>query len=243
MPPRCHCGEPLSPSANTMPKLPSAVNILAYAQSSCLARGMARASLDDDEAGEDDFQTLHTPVCHVVRQDGGGCGELAVEPMEASRRSPTWQSFVQVDIGEQEPKTLEEIDPHWRAMWWIQVAIQGIMEEEVLWYKLVTPLTLGAEGMALSLAKHLVTVWQWNIKECGEDDCPPAPSVLNIGQFITDEVVGVWKSHTGLWPTPAHCSRWMRWPTGENGSGRGGTPWRLKPPHWYMLSGMRLAWT
>ena len=34
MPLRCHCGEPLSPGANTMPKLPSAVNVLAYAQCS-----------------------------------------------------------------------------------------------------------------------------------------------------------------------------------------------------------------
>ena len=30
-PPRCHCGEPLSPSSNTMPKLSSAVNVPAYA--------------------------------------------------------------------------------------------------------------------------------------------------------------------------------------------------------------------
>ena len=35
MPPRCHCGEPLSPSLNTMPKLSSAMNILAYVRSSC----------------------------------------------------------------------------------------------------------------------------------------------------------------------------------------------------------------
>ena len=68
------------------------------------------------------------------------------------------QLFVQVDIGKQESETLEEIDPHWRTMQWLQVAIQGIMEE-VLWYELVTPLTSGAEGMALSLARHLVTAW------------------------------------------------------------------------------------
>ena len=49
------------------------------------------------------------------------------------------------------------------------------------------PTNIRAEGMALSLAKCLVTVWQWNIKVCREDDCPPAPSVLNIGQFIMDE--------------------------------------------------------
>ena len=67
MPPRCHCREPLSPSSNTMPKLSSAMNILAYTQSSCSAGGMARASLDDDEVGKDDFQTPHTPVRHMVR--------------------------------------------------------------------------------------------------------------------------------------------------------------------------------
>ena len=45
----------------------------------------------------------------------------------------------------------------------------------------------GAEGTALSLAKHLLTAWRWNIKVCGEDTCPPAPTILNIGQFVTDE--------------------------------------------------------
>ena len=106
-----------------------------------------------------------------------------------------------------------------------------VKDEEVLWYELVIPLTSGAEGMALSLAKHLVAAWWWNIKVHGEDGCPPAPSILNIGQFITDEeVAGAWENHTGSWPTPAHCSGWVRWPAGKNGSGQGGKPWRLKPP-------------
>ena len=53
------------------------------------------------------------------------------------------------------------------------------------------------------------------------DDCPPALTILNIGQFITDEeMVGAWESHTGSWPTPVHCSGWVRWPTGGNGSGQ-----------------------
>ena len=63
--------------------------------------------------------------------------------MEDSRGSPAWWSFVQVDISEEEPKTLEEIDPHWRAKQWLQVAIQGITDEEVLWHGLLTPLTSG----------------------------------------------------------------------------------------------------
>ena len=81
---------------------------------------------------------------------------------------------------------MEEIDPYWRAQRWLQVATQGI-REEVPWHKLLTPLTSGVEGMAKSLAKRLVAVWQWNIKVHGEGMCPPAPSALNIGQFLTDE--------------------------------------------------------
>ena len=99
---------------------------------------------------------------------------------------------VQVDSGEEEPNTLEEIDPHWRATQWLQVAIQDITNEEVPWNELLTLLTSGLEGVAMSLAKHLVTVWHWNLKVQGEGECPPAPSVLNIGQFIMDEeVMGV----------------------------------------------------
>ena len=122
---RCNCGELLSPGANTMPKLPLAVNVPAYAQSSRLGGGMARASLDNEEAWEDNFQTLHSPACHIVRWDRGSCKELAAERMEASGGRLSWQSFFQVDVDE-EPQTLEDIDHHWRATCWLQVAVQGI---------------------------------------------------------------------------------------------------------------------
>ena len=110
-----------------------------------------------------------------------------MERMEASEGSPGLQLFFQVDVGEEEPEMLECINPHWRAMHWLQVAVQGIAKEEVPWYKLVTLLMLGVEGAALSLAKHLLTAWQWNIKVRREDNCPPALTILNIGQFMTDE--------------------------------------------------------
>ena len=146
------------------------------------------------------------------------------ERMEASRESPTWQSFFQVNIGKEEPETLQDIDPHWRAMYWLQVAVQGITEEEVPWYELVTPLTSGAEGMALSLAKHLRAVWWWNIKVHEEDNCPPAPTVFNIGQFITDEEMarGVGEPHwfmayfhTLQWVGEAACGWKWEWPRRE----------------------------
>ena len=156
----------------------------------------------------------------MVRQDGGGHGELAAERMDASGGSPAWQLFVQVDIGKEEPETLEEIDPYWRAMQWLKVPIRGITDEEVLWHKLLALLTSGAEGVAMSLAKRLVAVWWWNIKVRGEGECPPALSVLNIGQFITDEEVvgGMGEPHWFV-----AYSRALQWvckvARGRNGSG------------------------
>ena len=66
------------------------------------------------------------------------------------------------------------------------MAVQGIAKE-VAWYELVTPLMLGVEGMA----------WWWNIMVRREDACPPALTVLNIGQFITNEEMagGVGEPH------------------------------------------------
>ena len=149
-----------------------------------------------------------------------------------------------MDISKQEPETLEDIDPHWRTTRWLHVAVQGITEGEVSWYELVTPLTSGAEGMALSLTKRLVAAWWWNLKVHGEDDCPPAPSVLSIGQFIIDEEVteGVGEPH---WFVAYSCA--LQW-VGEVAHGR---KWEwprrdaleIKASPWYMLFGMRLAWT
>ena len=168
---------------------------------------MARASLDEKDTWEDDFQASHTLVHHVVWHDGGSCREPAMERMEPAKGSPGWQSYLQVDIGKEEAEMLESINSHWRATHWLQMVVQGIAEEEVPWYELVTSLMLGAEGTALSLAKCLLTVWMWSMKVRGEDTCPPAPTILNIGQFMTkEEMQGAWESHTGLWPTPTHCS-------------------------------------
>ena len=147
----------------------------------------------------------------------------AVEGMEAPRGSPSWQSNFQVDIGEEEAKTLESIDPHWRATHWLQVAVQGIAEE-VPWYKLVILLTSGVEGTALSLAKHLLAVWRWSIKVRGEDACPPIPTILNIRQFMTkEEMTGglgephwfMAYSHALQWVGKAACGQKWEWPVRE----------------------------
>ena len=91
---------------------------------------MAQASLDDEDAWEDNFQTPHMPVHHVVQGEDGSHGELVDRRMEASRGSPGWQPGYQVDIGEEE-MMLESIDPTWRPTHWLQLAVQGILDDEV----------------------------------------------------------------------------------------------------------------
>ena len=186
-PSRCHCRATVSPDANAMPKLASAVNVPSHAWSSHSSWEMAWASLDDEDAWDDDFQTPHTPVHHIVWREDASHGELVNGKMEALRRSPSWRTGYQVDIGEEET-TLETIDPTWRTTHWLQLMVQGISDDEVPWYELVLPLTVGTEGAALSLAKHLVA-WRWSVKVLWRDICPPAPIALNIGQFMTKEEV------------------------------------------------------
>ena len=223
MPLRCYCRATASPDTNTMPKLASAVSVLTHVQSSHSGGGMARASLNDEDAWDDDFQTPHTPVHHVVWREDTGRGELVNGKMEASRRSPSWQTGYQVDIGEEET-TLETIDPTWRTTHWLQLAVQGISDDEVPWYELVLPLTVGTEGTALSLAKCLLAVWRWSIKVLGQDICPPAPTTLNIRQFMTKEEV-LEDIDEPIWFTAyshalqqvgeaAHGWRW-EWPVGK----------------------------
>ena len=166
----------------------------------------------------------HMCWCTTVRHDRGSHGEPAMERMEPAEESPSWQSCFQVDVGEQEVETLESIDPHWRVTRWLQMVVQGITEEEVPWYKLVIPLTLGAEGAALSLAKCLLTMWRWSMKVCGKDACPPTPTILNIRQFMTEEEVAggmgephwfMAYSHTLQWVGEAACRWKWEWPVRE----------------------------
>ena len=161
-----------------------------HAQSSHSGKGMALASLDQDEALENDFQTQHMPVHHISWWGDSGSGSLAGGGLECTGGSPgQWATYC-LDIGEEE-ETLETVDLTWQTTCWLQLAVQGILDDEVPWYECIAPLTSGAKGMALPLAKHLLTIWRWSLRMQGWDICPPAPTVLNIGQFMMrDEVQG-----------------------------------------------------
>ena len=109
--------------------------------------------------------------------------------LECSGGSPGQWTGYRVDIGEED--MLETVDPTWQTTRWLQLAVQGILDNEVPWYEFVIPLTMGAKGTALLLAKRLLIIWWQSIRVQGWDTCLPPLTVLNIGQFMMwDEVQG-----------------------------------------------------
>ena len=169
---RCYCSAAVLHDISTMPKVASAVNVSPHARSSHSGEGMALASLNQDEALEDNFQTQHMSVCHVTWWGYSGSGSLAMEGFECSGGSPGQWATYHLDISEEE-ETLETVDPTWQTTRWLQLTVQGISDDKVPWYEYIMPLTSGAEGTALSLAKHLLTIWWWSIRVQGWDICPP----------------------------------------------------------------------
>ena len=172
------------------------------------------------------------PVRHVMQWEDDGHQSSAKGRLEHSGGSLGQLIGYQIDIGKEE-EMLETVNPTWRATCWLQLAVQGISDDEVPWYDLVTLLMVGAEGAALSLDKHLLTIWQWSIKVQGQDICPPTPMVLNIGQFMMqEEVLGkvddsLWfevYSHTLQRVREAMCSQQWQWPKGRCG--------KEESPHW-----------
>ena len=134
---RSCCSVAASHNACTTPKVASVVNVPTYARSSHSGEGTAQASFDQDGALEDDFQTQHMPVCHVMRWEDDGCRSSAEGRLEHYGGSPGQQTGYQIDIGKEE-ETLQTVDPTWRATHCLQLVVQGIPDDEVPWYDLVT---------------------------------------------------------------------------------------------------------
>ena len=130
------------------------------------------------------------PVRCIMQWEDNGHQYSAEGRLECSRGSQGQQTGYCIDIGVEE-EILETVDPTWWTTRWLQLAVQGISDDEVPWYEFVAPLMMGAEGAVLSLAKHLLTIWQGSIRVQGWDTCPPTPTVLIIRQFMMrDEVQG-----------------------------------------------------
>ena len=76
------------------------------------------------------------------------------------------------------------LDPLWQMTMWLEACGDSLGEEDIMWWLLVMPLTDGGTAATRELAKCLISAWRWTAKVSTMPLCPPAPTMLNIGQFL-----------------------------------------------------------
>ena len=76
------------------------------------------------------------------------------------------------------------LDPLWQMTTWLEACGDSLGEEDITWWLLVIPLTDSGTAATKELAKCLVSAWRWKAKASTMPLCPPAPTMLNIGQFL-----------------------------------------------------------
>ena len=85
------------------------------------------------------------------------------------------------------PKKVQP-NPMWEVTKWLEVCIETLREEDVLWWPLVVWLMdVGAAGI-WELTKHFLTMWQWMVEVAATNFCQPTPTLLNNGQFLDEEL-------------------------------------------------------
>ena len=93
----------------------------------------------------------------------------------------------------------------WQTTMWLEACRDSFGEEDIQWWLLIMPLTDGGTAAAKELAKCLIAVWRWMAKVSIMPLCPPAPTMLNIGQFLEGHPRKR-TTHPGFWPMPTPCS-------------------------------------
>ena len=67
---------------------------------------------------------------------------------------------------------------------WLEACRDSFGEEDITWWPLVVPLTDGGKMAVKEFTRHLMSAWRWMAKRSTMPLCPPAPTMLNIGQFL-----------------------------------------------------------
>ena len=136
----------------------------------CAGSGAMAASLDLGE--EDDEETFHEFNWHRMQQCEAG------EPSEPPQRvQPCLQKGVQLC-------SWKGLSPEWQTIRWLQQCESEITDHKVIWWTLVDPLTDGSDATSQALAKRLEAAWRWTFALLEYCICSPAPTSLNIGQFL-----------------------------------------------------------
>ena len=80
-----------------------------------------------------------------------------------------------------------EVDPLWKTTKWLQHCEEQYTDEDLAWWLLLHPLTYSRDEATLVLAQCLMAVWRWTAAISVSITCLPAPTILNIGQFLCEK--------------------------------------------------------
>ena len=90
------------------------------------------------------------------------------------------------------------IDLMWQTTKWLQTCEEGLDDEEINWWLLVSLLTDGSDAAVKDLTRWLIATWRWAGKVSKTPICPPSLTVLNIGRFLDRRT---WRP-SRVWFTP-----------------------------------------
>ena len=124
---------------------------------------------EDEEDGS--FHQFHT--CQV--QQGS--------PRKEGEASPHW-------VVCNSPSTGDKIDPLLQTTRWLRSFKEQCEEDEPIWWPLICPLTDESDTATLALAQLLMATWRWAITISTPPICLPAPTVMNIRQFLDKDTTG-----------------------------------------------------
>ena len=84
--------------------------------------------------------------------------------------------------------SVSQVHPLWRMRCWLEECKQRIDEEEIEWWLLIHPLMDGSDAAAYTLVQRLLVTWCWTVKTIRPLICMPTLTILNIGQFLVEDV-------------------------------------------------------
>ena len=126
---------------------------------------------------------VNVPPQTVSSCSTGGVQAMSLDYKEDSDRGSPFHETSRCIMMKSSPVEAH-LDPMWQMMMWLEACGENLGEEDITWWLLVMPLTDGGTAATKELTKHLVSVWRWMAKVSTLPLCPPAPTMLNIGQFL-----------------------------------------------------------
>ena len=94
----------------------------------------------------------------------------------------------------------QHIDPMCQTTIWLLTCEEGQDDEEISWWLLFSLLTNGSNVAVKDLTRWLMATWRWVRKVSKTPICLPSLTVLNIGQFLDEDMEEKgWDQPQWLW--------------------------------------------